>query len=339
MAEKIEKDDIVLRKMVLHVLDTFHGDCILSDALLDPGPDFYEFIRTHIYKIISGDDAKHCVFNPETSPVYKELKKLDEQDEKSFLSVSQVLAERLYAAMGEGNDIPAADLLVVSFQARGKIFLALLKMNYRASFVHQIEDDRADVIVSRGLLPASGTKIPEAAVIDLQDMGIQLLEKKYEVQGEKMFYLSERFLVCHTQAAPKQKFTILNRVVNNISNKYDGADLQKKMDMKSNLQKMYTEEQQFDVEKVGQELFGTRPDEKAEFDEKMEQYDLQFDTFSISNPSTLKKLEKQVLVADNGIEISIPMETYNKRAAFEIKQEPGGKTTIILREIENLILK
>lgn len=109
--------------------------------------------------------------------------------------------------------------------------------------------------------------------------------------------------------------------------------------MKSNLQKMYTEEQQFDVEKVGQELFGTRPDEKAEFDEKMEQYDLQFDTFSISNPSTLKKLEKQVLVADNGIEISIPMETYNKRAAFEIKQEPGGKTTIILREIENLILK
>ena len=63
----IAKDDIVIRKAILHILDTVHGDCILSNTLLDPGPDLYEFIRTHIYKIMVSDDTKDCEFNPETS--------------------------------------------------------------------------------------------------------------------------------------------------------------------------------------------------------------------------------------------------------------------------------
>lgn len=72
----------------------------------------------------------------------------------------------------------------------------------------------------------------------------------------------------------------------------------------------------------------------------MEQYDLQFDTFTISNPSTLKKLEKQVLVTDSGIEISIPMDTYDKRANFEVQTDAAtGKTTVLIKNIENLILK
>lgn len=30
----IAKDDIVIRKAILHILDTVHGDCILSNTLL-----------------------------------------------------------------------------------------------------------------------------------------------------------------------------------------------------------------------------------------------------------------------------------------------------------------
>ena len=127
----IAKDDIVIRKAILHILDTMHGDCILSNTLLDPGPDLYEFIRNHIYKIFISDDTKDCAFNPDTSPVYSVLAAWDESDEESFISTSQVIAEKLYAAMGEGLDIPAADLLFVTFQAEGVIYLALLKMNIK----------------------------------------------------------------------------------------------------------------------------------------------------------------------------------------------------------------
>lgn len=108
----IAKDDIVIRKAILHILDTVHGECILSNALLDPGPDLYEFIRNHIYKIAASDDTKDCAFNPDTSPIYSILSAWDEADESSFIGTSQLIAEKLYTAMGEGLDIPAADLLL-----------------------------------------------------------------------------------------------------------------------------------------------------------------------------------------------------------------------------------
>lgn len=361
------KDDIVIRKAILHVLDTVHGKCILSNTLLDPGPDLYDFIRNHIYKIFISDDTKKCTFNPETSPVYSLLEHWDENEEDSFLSVSHKIAKRLYSCMGEGPDIPASDLLFVTFQAEGAIYLALLKMNYKESYTHEItisdaashsyecamEADmdgsaseslkapeiQAEIVKSCALFPSSGTRIPEAVIINLSDMDIRLLEKRYEINGEKVFYLSEKFLVCHTSLPPRKKLNILTKVINSISNKYDGADLKIKMDTKSALQKEYTDRHSFDIEEIGNRLFGKSPEKKSEFDEKMEQYDLQFDNFTVTNEATVKKLEKQVMVTDSGIEISIPMETYNKLANLEIETDVTGKSTIIIRNIDNLILK
>lgn len=373
----IAKDDIVIRKAILHILDTNRGECILSNTLLDPGPDLHDFIRNHIYKIVSSDDTKNCEFDPESSPVYSILETWDEADDASFIETSQAIANKLYIAMGEGLDIPAADLLFVTFQAEGIIYLALLKMNYKESYTHEVtvntpyelhqtvlnteeisdpanidsedtitEDINADtpvintgIVKSRALLPSATSRIPEAVVINLSDYHIKLLEKRYEINGEKAYYLSENFLVCHTSIPPKKKLNILTRVINNISNKYDGADLKTKMDTKSALQKEYVDRKSFDVEEIGNKLFGKSPEKKSEFDEKMEQYDLQYDNFTVTNESTVKKLEKQVMVTDSGIEISIPMETYNKLANFEVQTDVTGKSTIIIRNIDNLVLK
>ena len=375
----IAKDDIVIRKAILHILDTNRGQCILSNTLLNPGPDLHDFIRNHIYKIVSSDDTKNCEFDPEYSPIYSILETWDESDETSFIETSQAIANKLYVAMGEGLDIPAADLLFVTFQAEGIIYLALLKMNYKESYTHEItvdssyeshniqnnpsssqansykdinEDEDAtenedidnavintEIIKTHSLLPSATSRIPEAVIINLSDYHIKLLEKRYEINGEKAYYLSENFLVCRTTIPPKKKLNILTRVINNISNKYDGADLKTKMDTKSALQKEYVDRKSFDVEEIGNKLFGKNPEKKSEFDEKMEQYDLQYDNFTVTNESTVKKLEKQVMVTDSGIEISIPMETYNKLANFEVQTDVTGKSTIIIRNIDNLVLK
>ena len=341
----IAKDDIVIRKAILHILDTNRGECILSNTLLDPGPDLHDFIRNHIYKIVSSDDTKNCEFDPEYSPIYSILETWDESDETSFIETSQAIANKLYVAMGEGLDIPAADLLFVTFQAEGIIYLALLKMNYKESYTHEVTETpdnpviNTDIIKTHSLLPSATSRIPEAVVINLSDYHIKLLEKKYEINGEKAYYLSENFLVCRTSIPPKKKLNILTRVINNISNKYDGADLKTKMDTKSALQKEYVDNKSFDIEEIGNKLFGKSPEKKSEFDEKMEQYDLQYDNFTVTNESTVKKLEKQVMVTDSGIEISIPMEVYNKRASLEIKTDATGKSTIIIGNIDNVILK
>lgn len=58
----------------------------------------------------------------------------------------------------------------------------------------------------------------------------------------------------------QKKLNILTRVINNISNKYDGADLKTKMDTKSALQKEYVDNKSFDIEEIGNKLFGKSPE-------------------------------------------------------------------------------
>lgn len=337
----ITRDDIVIRKAILHILDTDFGECVLSNALLNAGPEMRDFIRNHIYKIISSDDTKKGEFDSEFSPIKSILQTWDESKDSSFIETSQAIANKLYAAMSEGLNIPAADLLFVTFQVEGEIYLALLKMNYKRNYNHDkmYRGNHTFVgLLKKRSLISETSRVPEAVIINLSDFSMRLLEKKYEVNGERVNYLSENFLICHTSSSPKKKLNILMRVINNISNKYNGADLKTKMDIKSTLQKEYVDRRAFDVEEIGNKLFREKPEEKAEYDEKIEMYDLQYDNFTVINENTVKKLEKQMLVTDGGIEISIPMEMYNK-GNFEVQTDTTGKITIVIRDIDNVILK
>ena len=97
--------------------------------------------------------------------------------------------------------------------------------------------------------------------------------------------------------------------------------------------------QAFKVNEIGDKLFGNHQGKKQEFDEKIERYDMQYDTFTVAKENTVKKLEYQMLETDTGIEIKIPMEEYNTKDNVEIIEEPGGGSTIIIKNIENVKIK
>lgn len=59
----------------------------------------------------------------------------------------------------------------------------------------------------------------------------------------------------------------------------------------------------------------------------------------VAKENTVKKLEYQMLETDTGIEIKIPMEEYNTKDNVEIIEEPGGGSTIIIKNIENVKIK
>lgn len=66
---QIQRDDIIIRKGIIHILDSHNGYLGLSNDLLDLGPDLMEFIRGHIFKILESDDTKKCQFDGSLSPV------------------------------------------------------------------------------------------------------------------------------------------------------------------------------------------------------------------------------------------------------------------------------
>lgn len=337
---KIEKDDIIIRKGILHILDSHNGYLGLSSNLLDMGPDLMEFVRGHIFKILESDDTKKCRFDGSISPVLSLLETMEEGEDASFIEATRVLADNLFDIMCDSVVIPAADLLCVTFQVNSVIHLALLKMNYKMTYVHRQDENDVNDIVKQRVMPTDSAKLTEAVIIDLEEYKVRLVEKKYEMlNGDKINYLSERFLQCYADLAPKKKFQILNKVINDINNRYPEDGVKKRLESKSRLREEFAENQAFKVSEIGDRLFGDHQGKKQEFDEKIERYDMQYDTFTVAKENTVRKLEYQMIETDTGIEIKIPMEEYNTKDNVEIIEEPGGGSTIIIKNIENVKIK
>ena len=77
--EHIQKDDIIIRKGILHILDSHTGYL----GLIQPASWIWdqilmEFVRGHIFKIMESDDAKRCQFDGSVSPILSLLESMDE---------------------------------------------------------------------------------------------------------------------------------------------------------------------------------------------------------------------------------------------------------------------
>lgn len=334
---RLQRDDVIIRKGIIHILDSHSGYLGLSNELLDMGPDLMEFIRGHIFKILESDDTKKCQFEGSLSPVLSLLESMDEKRDDSFVEASRVLAETLFDIMCDSVTIPAADLIVVSFQLYSVIHLAFLKMNYKETYIHKEEENEINDIIKQRVMPMDGAKLTEAVIVDLLEYNVQLVEKKYEMlTGDKINYISERFLQCHADLAPKKKFQILNKVITDINNRYENEPLRNRLDARSKLREEFAEKNEFRVNEIGDRIFGGSAEKKREFDDRIEKYDLQYDTFTVAKENTIKKLEYQVLETDTGIEIKIPMEEYITKDNVEILEEPGGGSTIIIKNIDQV---
>ena len=335
-------DGIIIRKAILHVLDNGNRGIVLSNSLLNLRDEQMDFIHNLIGKIHGNDNSKHGKFNPETSFIYKLIQDMNEEQEESFIDTSQEIAKLLFSCISNAEDVPSGDLLVLTYRFEGGKYLALLKLNYKSSYTQLINQSEDGVVTSlirnTTLLPSASTRPTEAAIIKLSDLSIRLVEKKYNVDGTKVNYFSESFLGCNTELASKKKLNLLDRIIRSVTTKYyDGITSQ--MDAKSALLKDYMEDKEIDIEGVGAKLFGHSPEMKSEYDEKIESYDMQNDYIKIENDTTVKKLEKMIIVTDLGIEISIPTEIYNRMADVEIKESESEGSQVIIKNISSMHLK
>lgn len=331
----MDRDDIILRNAVLHIMDSTLGMPVLSDTLLDLNEELADFLRDHIYRIISGDDVKKCRFE-ESSQVGDLLRDFKED---SLLTISREIASHLYRIMNANIDIPAGDVFFVTYQLESRLHLAILKMNYREYYVHYTETleegNFNDVVKQKAALPGTG-KLAEAAFLDLAEGDLLITEKKYEVNGEKMNYFSELFLECTTRMSQKTKLAIVTRAVEQINKKFFEDDLDKQMEAKSIIHNDIVEQGALIPESIGEKLYGHIPEIQEEFTEKLEKYHMATEEVKLANPATIKKYEKQFLTTDTGIEINIPMEEYNNKNHVEFITNPDGTISVLIKNISKL---
>ena len=156
----MEKEDIRVTHVIIHILDSTVGTAVMSGGLLEHGSDFSDFVRSHIYRVMTSDEGKSCQFDGD-SPVYQMV---SEMDEDTFIQKSQEIAQKLFDIMYSNIEIPSADLMVVRYDAGQQCGIALLKMNYKSSYTHMTNytenGNCNDIIRQNAILPAENQKFP-----------------------------------------------------------------------------------------------------------------------------------------------------------------------------------
>ena len=336
----MNRDDIIIKKVIVHILDSSVGMPVLSDKELSCGPDLYDFFRAHLEKITESDDLKQCSFFEESEI----LDELHQFEPELFVPMSQKLAAFFYSIMNYNIEIPSADLAVVLFRYDENDYLGLLKMNYKSSYTHltvsDLGENTNDIIKQKALLPSEGQKLSEAAVIDLASFDIMLLEKKYDVNGAKTNYMSELYLKCHGRLSQKARLNIVTKAVDQVNQKYfDEGNVSRNMETKKVIYDAFEESGGLNVEEVKTKLFADNEDMCRDFEEKIEKYHIAEDVIKPVNKQTIKKFERQFIKTDTGIEISIPMEQYNNEDVVEFITNADGSISVLIKNIGHLTSK
>jgi hypothetical protein len=340
----MNKEDIRIKNVIVHIMDSTIGMPVLSDKELEYGSEIADFLKEHIAKISSGDDAKECRFYQEESEVYHML---ETYSDENFVAISKDIASLLYEIMNSNIDIPPADLMVVRFRESDDEYLALLKMNYKTLYTHRtmtIEDGEGnsnELIRHKSILPSESQRLTEAAIIRLDDLALWVIEKKYEVNGEKTNYFSFLFLKCSSHLSHKSKLAIVSRAVDSVQKEgYDESErFEKQMRAKSIIQEEIEENGGFVVEELADKIFEEKPELKVAFQDKMEQYNMVKEEIQPQSENTVRKFQTQHLFTDTGIEIKIPMSQYKNPKSVEFITNPDGTVSVLIKNIEHLEAK
>ena len=318
--------NISISKAIVHIADPSSPLPILSNQEITLNSDVSAYLINHIEKVLLDDNCKQCTLTTD-SPVLNES--------ISFLEYSQNIAAQIFTIMHRNSDIPAADLVFGLAKIDATDLVFMLKMDYRCAYVHHVSSNGHDELNNyKTLLPNNVTKLSESFFINYASGTVRVLEKRFNIDGIKDFYLSQYILLCSQEKSPKQKITKVLQIAKKINELYytpsDGMDTHI-ADVVCN------EVAQNDVlliENLGAQFFGDNIVAKEEFYHRLENEQIILsDTISISDKS-IKRLEKQSIKSSSGIEVKIPIEIYrSSENLIEFINNPDGTVSLLIKNI------
>jgi hypothetical protein len=323
--------EIVIHQAILHVLDTTMDAPVLSGNVMELTAEKTAYLQYHIEKLLASDDIRACRLLPE-SAFKNEL-----EHNKDFIDLSCRIAGVMFDYMHAHVTIPGADLAVVDFTREGAPWLAVLKLNYKNGYTHYTEDVGGapvnSLIQQRACLPTQSGKVEEGALIDLTDHSLRLLEKKYDIDGKKDFYLSSVVFQC-TQAVPEKKKlqAIQAAATQAVKDAYiDEPHAEAQVAMLIANQAV---DNHLTVEKVRTQLAEEYPLAAVPFDDYIEKSEVVAPAEPVTvTPARIRRMESHSIRTASGIEVKIPTEILSSEAEVEFIRGDDGTMSLLIKNV------
>ena len=326
--------EIIIHQAILHVLDTTLDAPMLSGGGMELTAEKTAYLQNHIEKLLASDDIRQCRPLPD-SAFRNEL-----EHNQDFIDLSCRIAGVLFDYMHAHTTIPGADLAVVDFTRDGAPWLGILKLNYKNGYTHYTETVEGapvnSIIQQRACLPTQSGKVEEGALVNLTDYSMRLLEKKYDIDGHKEFYLSS-VVFQYTQAEPEKKKlqAIQEAAAQAVKDAYEDephADAQVAMLIAN---QAADNDNQVSVEQVRQQLAEEYPLAAVPFDDYVEKSEVLEEAAApvTVTPARIRRMESRSIRTANGIEVKIPTELLNSDSELEFLHDPDGSVSLLIKNV------
>ena len=326
--------EIIIHQAILHVLDTTLDAPVLSGGGMELTAEKTAYLQNHIEKLLASDEIRQCRPLPD-SAFRNEL-----EHNQDFIDLSCRIAGVLFDYMHAHTTIPGADLAVVDFTRDGAPWLGILKLNYKNGYTHYtetVEDAPINSIIQqRACLPTQSGKVEEGALVNLTDYSMRLLEKKYDIDGHKEFYLSS-VVFQYTQAEPEKKKlqAIQEAAAQAVKDAYEDephADAQVAMLIAN---QAADNDNQVSVEQVRQQLAEEYPLAAVPFDDYVEKSEVLEEAAApvTVTPARIRRMESRSIRTANGIEVKIPTELLNSDSELEFLHDPDGSVSLLIKNV------
>ena len=326
--------EIIIHQAILHVLDTTLDAPVLSGGGMELTAEKTAYLQNHIEKLLASDEIRQCRPLPD-SAFRNEL-----EHNQDFIDLSCRIAGVLFDYMHAHTTIPGADLAVVDFTRDGTPWLGILKLNYKNGYTHYTETVEGapvnSIIQQRACLPTQSGKVEEGALVNLTDYSMRLLEKKYDIDGHKEFYLSS-VVFQYTQAEPEKKKlqAIQEAAAQAVKDAYEDephADAQVAMLIAN---QAADNDNQVSVEQVRQQLAEEYPLAAVPFDDYVEKSEVLEEAAApvTVTPARIRRMESRSLRTANGIEVKIPTELLNAESEVEFLHADDGSISLLIKNV------
>lgn len=326
--------EIIIHQAILHVLDTTLDAPVLSGGGMELTAEKTAYLQNHIEKLLASDEIRQCRPLPD-SAFRNEL-----EHNQDFIDLSCRIAGVLFDYMHAHTTIPGADLAVVDFTRDGAPWLGILKLNYKNGYTHYTETVEGapvnSIIQQRACLPTQSGKVEEGALVNLTDYSMRLLEKKYDIDGHKEFYLSS-VVFQYTQAEPEKKKlqAIQEAAAQAVKDAYEDephADAQVAMLIAN---QATGNDNQVSVEQVRQQLAEEYPLAAVPFDDYVEKSEVLEEAAApvTVTPARIRRMESRSIRTANGIEVKIPTELLNSDSELEFLHDPDGSVSLLIKNV------
>ena len=326
--------EIIIHQAILHVLDTTLDAPVLSGGGMELTAEKTAYLQNHIEKLLASDEIRQCRPLPD-SAFRNEL-----EHNQDFIDLSCRIAGVLFDYMHAHTTIPGADLAVVDFTRDGAPWLGILKLNYKNGYTHYTETVEGapvnSIIQQRACLPTQSGKVEEGALVNLTDYSMRLLEKKYDIDGHKEFYLSS-VVFQYTQAEPEKKKlqAIQEAAAQAVKDAYEDephADAQVAMLIAN---QAADNDNQVSVEQVRRQLEEDYPLAAVPFDDYVEKSEVLEEAAApvTVTPARIRRMESRSIRTANGIEVKIPTELLNSDSELEFLHDPDGSVSLLIKNV------